>query len=369
MKKLLSVILACAVIAASGCSDNGEAVATTSATEATTTAVTTTTEAVTTTTTAATTTEATTTAPETEIVTDPETGKITGTGLIKNAKTGDGFISFDKTAIIEDFAASGFSEKLLTVEAVMADHERLGNNSENLYFFAINSEKGVMEVPSHDNSVFMTQFILNNELYSISFGTSDKLTMDEVLPYCAPEKYIEYWAFASVSDSGNIILLPFIAGTEQNGYYLVQPVLKMLDSDVSEMTIPEPVGNDSSETDSSYELEITELTDGSAVLDITGVENFGDFVSASIAIENKYNVPLIFTSSNIVVNGTDLGSFTAFLEVPAGETVNDYLWVDDCELKAGDELEITFTLQNAETFEYYGPITFKMTLENIAVTA
>ena len=368
MKKLLSVILACAIFASAGCSNGGEPAATTTE-STTTTAVTTTTEAVTTTeATTTTTAETTTAAPETEITTEPDSEEITGTGLIQNAKTGDGFVSFDKSAISEDIIATGLSEKALTVEAVKADHERLGNNAENLYFFAMTTGSGVTEAPSHDNSVFMAQFKLNDELYSISFGTGDKLTMEEVLPYCSPDKYIEYWAFATVGDSGNIILMPFIAGTEENGYYLVQPVIKMLGSDVSEMTIPAPVGNDvTSET--PEEPDASQLGDGSAVLNITGIENFDDFTSASIAIENKYGVPLIFTGENIIVNGNDLGSFTAFIEVPAGETVEDYFWVDDCALKAGDELEITFSIQNSETYDFYGPITFKMTLDNLTIAA
>ena len=145
--------------------------------------------------------------------------------------------------------------------------------------------------------------------------------------------------------------------------------MKMLGTDVSGMTVPAPVGDDYYETDTTDELETPALTDGSAVLNITKIENFDSFVSASINVVNKYDVPLIFTGENIVINGTDHGTFTAFFEVPAGGTIDDFFWVDDCDLKAGDTLEITFTLQNAETFDAYGPITFKMTLENTYMNA
>ncbi|MBR4112564.1 MAG: hypothetical protein IKK53_05985 [Ruminiclostridium sp.] len=367
MKKILSIILASFILVTASCGNGGEATTTTTA-ATTTTAETTTTTTAATTTTEATTTEATTTTPETEVTTEEE--KPTGTGLIKNAKTGDGFVSFDRKAISEDIAATGMNEKKLSVEAVKADHELLGNNSQNLYIFGMTSENGVIEAPAHDSSVFMTQFKLNGELYSISFGTGDKVSMEEVLPYCSPNKYIEYWAFATVSDNGNIILMPFIAGTEENGFYLVQPIMKMLGTDVSDMTIPAPVGNDYYGTDTPAETETPDepetpvLSDGSAVLNITDLETYDGFTSASINVVNKYNVPLTFIGEKIVINGTDYGTFTAFFEVPAGGTVDDYFWVDNYDPKVGDALEITFTLQNSETFDSYGPITFKMTLEN-----
>ncbi len=391
MKKFLSVILASLIFAAAGCSgNNGEAATTTTTTttaavtttaaETTTEAATTTTEAVTTTT-EATTTEAVTTttealtteiAPETGIDSDIGSIELVGTGLIQGAKTGDGFVTYDRSAISKDIAASGMTEKKLTSEAVMADHELLGNNTQNVYVFAMVSKDGVQEYPSNDSSVFMSMLILNNEAYAITFGTGDKVSMEEVAPYCTAEKYIEYWAFATVGKDGRIILMPFIAGSEQNGYYLVQPVMKMLNADTSDMTIPSPVGDDyyntePAVTDTPEDNETPALANGSAKLDINNVKNSDDFTTVDITIANNYNVPLNFIGNNIVINGVDCGMFIAYWEVPAMSKIDDYLWVDGYDLKAGDELEITLMVQNSENFDDYGPITFKMTLESHAI--
>lgn len=381
MKKTLTSIILSAVIllTACGCEDKTGAETTTTTAEVTTEAVTTeaittttevtTAEAVTTTTTGA----ATTTMAEIDIGEDTgiESVEIIGTGLIQNGKKGDGFLTFDRSEISADLAASGMSEKKLTTEAVKADHELLGNNTENVYVFAMLSGDGAKEYPTSDSSIFMATLLLNEEAYSISFGTGDKVTAEEVVPYCSAGKYIEYWAFATVSDNGSIILLPFIAGSEDNGYYLVQPVMKMMNADVSDMVIPEPVGTDydDSAADSTPAPETSVPSEGSAVLNITNVENYDGFTSASITMENKYSVPLIFTGKKMVINGVDHGVFTAFFEVPAGGTIEDYFWVDDYALAAGDQLEITFELQNSETFESFGEITFKMTLESTYISA
>ncbi len=385
MKKLLSVILASLIFAAAGCSDSsGEAAATTTTPETTTEAVTTTTTAVETTTTTtaeittteASTTEAITTEAETTTTAeisagndaDLETTLIVGTGLIQSSKKGDGFVTYDREKISEDIAASGMTEKALTKEAVLADHELYGNNTDNIYTFAMISTDGVQEYPSDTSSVMMSVLILDNVAYTISFGTGEKVTLEDALPYCTPGKYIEYWAFATVNN-GNVILLPFIAGTETNGYYLVQPVMEMMNADVSEMYLPQPVGDDYYATE-PMETEAPEAekpAEGSAVLNINGIENsgsFGTFTSVDITIENKYDVPLTFIGNKIVINGVDHGMFVAFCEVPAMSKADNYLWIENYELKAGDELELTFELQNTETLDYFGTITFPLTLED-----
>lgn len=374
MKKFLSVILASLIFAAAGCSGgNGEV--TTTTTEAVTT-TTTAAEIITTTTTEITTTEAVTTEAETTTTAeisigndgDLETTLIVGTGLIQNSKKGDGFITYDGDKISEDIAASGMNEKALTKEAVLADYELYGNNTDNIYTFAMISTDGVQEYPSDSSSVMMSVLILDNTAYAISFGTGEKITLEDALPYCTPGKYIEYWAFATVNN-GNVILMPFIAGTETNGYYLVQPVMEMMNADVSEMYLPQPVGDDyyATEPTETEAPEAEKPAEGSAVLNINGIENsgsFGSFTSVDITIENKYDVPLTFIGNKIVINGVDHGMFVAFCEVPAMSKADNYLWIENYELKAGDELELTFELQNTETLDYFGTITFPLTLED-----
>jgi len=380
-KTLTSIILAAAIlVTACGCEgENAETTTTTAAVTTTTTAAetTTATEAETTTTAEITTAETTTTEAETtateEIVvgneTDLESTLVIGTGLIQESRKGDGFVSYDREKISEDIAASGMTEKALDKETVLADHELYGNNTDNIYTFAMISNDGVQEYPSDSSSVLMSVFVLDNVGYTISFGTGEKVTLEEALPYCSPGKYIEYWAFATVSGNGNVILMPFIAGTETSGYYLVQPVMEMMNADISEMYLPQPVGDDYYATEPA-ETEATETATpdvpaGSAVLNITSVENLSGISSLNITMMNKYDIPLYFSAESITINGVDYSdSFSAFFHVEANSSTDDFIFITCPPLGAGDVLEVTFSLQNAETFEDFGTITFPLTLEN-----
>ncbi len=383
MKKILtSFILAAALtVTACSCENNNTSDTTTttaSAAESETTTEAPVTEAITTTTEAVTTVTETETTTETEIATgedtDPVSAEIIGTGLIQSGRKGDGFLTYDRSLISEDIAASGMNEKALTKEAVLADFELYGNNTDNIYTFAMISKDGVQEYPSNDSTVFMSVLILNDVGYTISFGTGDKTTLEEVQPYCSAGKYIEYWAYATVSGGNQIVLIPFIAGSENSGYYLIKPVLHMLNADVSEMTLPEPVGDDCYETEpaetESYGTGTPETADGSAVLNITNIETYDGFNTASITMENKYNVPLYFTGRSILINGVDYSDeFVAFFNVDAGGTAEDYLYISGVNLAEGDNVEITFELENAESYEYFGEITFTMTLESTYLNA
>lgn len=378
-KTLTSIILAAAIlVTACGCEgENPETTTTTAAvTTTTTTAETTTaTEAETTTTAEVTTVETTTTEAETttteEIVvgneTDLESTLVIGTGLIQESRKGDGFVSYDREKISEDIAASGMTEKALDKETVLADHELYGNNTDNIYTFAMISNDGVQEYPSDSSSVLMSVFVLDNVGYTISFGTGEKVTLEEALPYCSPGKYIEYWAFATVSGNGNVILMPFIAGTETSGYYLVQPVMEMMNADISEMYLPQPVGDDyyTTEPAETEAPEAEKPAEGSAVLNITSVENVAGMATLNITTMNKYNVPLYFSGESIKINGVDYSdSFTSFFQVDANGSTDDFIFVTCPEIGVGDVIEVTFSLQNAETFESFGTITFPLTLEN-----
>lgn len=367
-KKIISIILAAALmLTVCGCENGGgsaETTTTTSATEvvtttaAETTTITTTTAETTTETTTTTAAETTTSAETTEPeVTTDDDDDVAGTGLIDNAKTGDGFITYEKALISEDLAAVGMSEKPLTEEAVLADYELYGTNSKNLYYFAMINEDGVQELPSSDSTVFISVLVLDGVTYGVTYGTGEKVSLEDVLPYASPNTYVEYWAFANVSGNGQITLIPFIAGSENSGYYLVTPVLNMLGADVEGMTPPAPVG------DPYTPGTATDESENKIILNITSVENNDLITTVNCTLENTYDIPICLIGETLTVNGTDCSDlFTAFFVIPAGETITDCFYISETQLSEGDELQIVFSGSNDETYEGLGKLTYNLVL-------
>ena len=375
-KKIISIILSAAVMLTfAGCENSGTAETTTTAAETTTTAestaaaetttliTTTTTEATTTTTAAETTTTEETTAPEetTEVSGNeqPDVGAAIGTGLISNAKTGNGFITYDRELIIEDMVAVGLTEKPLTRETVISDYELYGRNGFTLYNFTMLNTDGVQEYPSSDSTIFISVLTLDGVNYGVTYGTGDKVSFEDVLPYASPNRCVEYWAFADVNTSGQITLIPLIAGSESTGYYLVTPVLKMLGADVEGMTRPEPIGEIYTPTETPAEDEAAQV-----VVNITSVENSDIITTVNCTIENNYNFPLCLIDSSATLNGSDCSDkITAFFTVPAGGTITDCFYLDELQLAEGDELIVVFSASHDETFESLGSLTYRFVLK------
>lgn len=331
----------------------------------------------------ATTTEAatttTTTAPETEPEsTEPGVGteiSIVGTGLIQKSKKGDGFITYSREKICEDLAASGMTEKELSAEVVMSDFEANGNNITNIYKFTMMNAEGIKGYEGTENTVYMTTLVLDGESYIVSLGTSEAVTQEEVEPYCPEGKLVEYWAFATVSD-GMIMLIPFIAGTENSGYYLVIPVLEMLGEDITGMYLPEAIGDDYlAENDVTVtqpavtdvpetEAATAQQTEGSVVLNVTSVDNDEVITTINCTLTNTYDRPLSLIGDTILVNGVDRSDeFVAYFNVEANGSIEDCFYLYSAQLYAGDTLEMVFTVQDNDTFADYGDMRFVMTLE------
>ena len=316
------------------------------------------------------------TAKETEKETEKETKEAKFSGedsLIKVGNFGDGFITYDSDEVGEALANMNYEVKELTADTLMSD-SKSGENKVSMYKFTMINVDSLQEYPSGGGAVYATSLVMDDGEYLIMFGSSEDATYEEVLPYCSAGKMVEYWALGSVKD-GVMLLVPFVAGTENSGYYLVKPCAKAMGAYVDEMTIPEAVGDDFDTSDLTGEVQTEKETEketkqsanaveGSVVLNIVNVEN-GDVITvADCTIQNKFDFDIAMSGEKFYVNGVDYSKgFTSYFEVKKGETAEDELFIDDCQLKRGDELEIHYTLMNAKTYETVGELRFVMVLE------
>ncbi len=383
-KKIIIAVLASAAMLFSGCekqnnTDGGVTEATAAATEASTAAESEPEE--TTVTTEETVAETTTSVTEPEIETEVETEAVTtestsdSDGIfskasdwnyISNAKTGNGFITFDPQDITESITDVDMKEVNLSKEDML-------NNADNdkvIYKFKIQNVASAGEV----DGMFMTTVVREDGAYFLAFGESDMSTLEDVLPYCTKGQEVEYWAFGDLTDEGIPVLVPFIAGSEESGYYLIIPSLRQMGQDVDGMTVPSfTLGTAVSGTETTAassikddNLQSYEKTDGSVYLNITAIKN-GDMIStAECEFANNTGRNIYLTGTKLFINGTDYSDkFTAFIEIESGKTITDEMYIDNVQFYAGDKLEIYFTVGDNDTYDDLGEIKFNMELEAI----
>lgn len=378
-KKIFIAILTAAAMLLSGCEkeDKDEEIA-----ESTTTVTEVTTEKEPEVTTAETTVvETETEPPEIETETEPETtvetepavpgnndsdepmfGKASSWNYISNAKTGDGFITYDPDDITESITDVNMVEKRLNMEAMQE-----GSKMKTVYRFTLKNVASAGEL----NGMFMTTVVRDDGVYLVAFGKAGDTTLEEVLPYCSEGKEVEYWAFGELTDDGVPVLVPFIAGSENSGYYLIIPALEQFGQDIDGMTVPSsPIGRDvnideytttAAETTAAETTTASEKADGSVKLDITNIENGSLITTAECKIKNNIGKNIYLTGKKLKINGVDYSEkFTAFIEAGIGETVTDELFIDDVKINAGDKLEITFMVGDNDTYVELGELTFNM---------
>ena len=318
-----------------------------------------------------------TTAPETEITTEPTAEDKTDTekdfskasdwNFISKAKKGDGFITYDPQNITDSITDVGMSE----IDLSKSDMLDNSGNKKAVYRFKIQNAASVGET----DGVYMTTVVRDDGMYFVAFGQADISTPEEVIPYCTKNMEVEYWAFGDVSDEGIPVLIPFVAGSEESGYYLILPSLKQLGQDVGDMTPPSfAVGNAINGTEptapTTSQNDIPPSSDnskGNVYLDITGINNSDIITSAECKLVNNSGKNIFLTNSKLLINGTDYSDkFTAFLEAENGETIYDELFFDGVQLYAGDKLELYFEVGDSDTYEELGIIKFAMELEAIS---
>ncbi|MBQ7981204.1 MAG: hypothetical protein IJ305_06315, partial [Oscillospiraceae bacterium] len=276
-----------------------------------------------------------------------------------------GFITYNPKDISDSITDVGM------VETSLSKEEMLNNSGKSnvVYKFTIQNVASAGDV----NGMYMTTVVRDDGFYFVAFGQSDTRTLEEILPYCSEGKEVEYWAFGELSDDGIPVLIPFIAGSEESGYYLIIPALEQMGQDVDGMTVPTaPLGRDISSdavTTTSSKTETTsasEKTDGNVRLNITGIDNGSLITTAECEFINNVGRNIYLTGTKLMVNGNDCSDkFTAFVEIGKDETVTDEIYIDDIQLFAGDKLEISFMVADNDTYTELGEITFDMTLEVI----
>lgn len=353
MKKIFLAAALAAAIMLTGCSQNespDESVTetTTSETEITTVSETETeTEKVT---------ETEKTETETEPEKEPEVGiagDMPAGRKLYNSLTG-GFISYDREDVSRLIADAGIDVKNLAANIGRTDEDQC------MYKFAMINDEPAEGVDAGDETVFCSTLFLGGDAYFVLFGTSETSTLDDVRLYCAENKLVEYWAFAYVDDNGVITLLPFIAGSEDSGYYAVIPVFEFIGKDVSGMEYPDrPLG-----TDYDHDIAREELTDGKFNIKLTYVDNMDSMVRVDCEVTNTYSFDAIISGKTVTVNGEDFSdSATVYFEVKSGETLTDeFFYINDCRLKEGDVLFISANLMDGNTYEEIGEITFELEL-------
>lgn len=382
-KKIIIAVLTAAAMLLSGCEkeekDGGVTEETTTVTtEAVTEKEPEETTAETETTTAETTAETTVAETEHEIETEVQTEAVTTESkpaetddskkasdwnFISNAKSGDGFITYDADDISKSISDVGMTEVELSKEEML-------NNADNkkvVYRFTIQNAASAGDV----NGMYMTTVVREDGFYFVGFGKSDTYSLEEVIPYCCEGKEVEYWAFGELTDEGIPVLIPFVAGSEESGYYLIIPSLEQFGQDTAGMTVPTtPVGRDingeaatttSSQTNNTSSAD---ESDGSIRMNINNVKNGDIITTAECEIMNNTGKNIYLTGTKLLINGVDYSDkFTAFIEIGKDKTVTDELFIDDAQLNAGDKLEITFMVGDNDTYAELGEIRFNMELK------
>lgn len=161
--------------------------------------------------------------------------------------------------------------------------------------------------------------------YYVSFGTAEYSDYSEMQRYCQAGTTVEYWAIG-YELYGDYFLLPFIAGNEDNGYYVVRPILANFDIDVSDIMTLE-------EQDVDY------------------------------TIYNNLKFPIYMQDEVITINGVECKDVICYIEAQAQDWDSDTFYLSGVKLKKGDVVEFSAMVVNDDTFEEVGTVDYVFTME------
>lgn len=282
-----------------------------------------------------------------------------------------GFISYDADEVSDLLEASGIS-----VEELSQSMIDISDIQTTVYQFAMYNEDSVQELQSSNGvNEYVTALEYEDEEFIVLFGEDTMVEYEDVLPYCEVGTTMEYWAFG-VEMEGKYILVPFAAGNEENGYYVVRPVLEMTGEDVSDMMTLEEQGisfaedankdaNKDAEKNKKNATNSTAASENDFIIEITSVEDLSDMMTVQYKLSSNYSENVYFDDEKFVLNGVDItDSVTSYFEVDAyGKTEDQFYLNDNIKLHKGDELVISAMVASSDTYEEIDRITFDIVME------
>ena len=131
------------------------------------------------------------------------------------------------------------------------------------------------------------------------------------------------------------------------------------------MKIPVEIGDDQipSATETTTTQDVNSVD--KIILNISSIKNDDILTTIECTLQNTYPLPITLSAYSLKINNTDYSSkFTANIDIPKDSIASGKLFVSGTEIKLNDELEIVFSVQNTETKENYGRITFPIKIAN-----
>lgn len=136
-----------------------------------------------------------------------------------DGKAGNSIAEMDK-AINE----AGYDTKSLTLENIELSDEKT------LFKFKFTAS----ETASEMNGRYMFSYTTSEHKYYVICGKTDISTNEEVSRYFSNGNKVVCYGFC-VEEEGEYVLLPLFAGSEENGYYVIRPVIEAMGYDLSDM--------------------------------------------------------------------------------------------------------------------------------------
>lgn len=253
-------------------------------------------------------------------------------------------------------------------QTVELSQDNMESAEDVLFYFSMYNQKTAGLVNTGDSNSYISQMIYNEEDYIVLFG-NDEVDEEEVEVFCQEGTTIEYWAVGVVED-GYYMLVPVIAGNEENGYYIVRPAFIATGADMSDtMSLVEQGVDFTTDSDADVDDDsnntIAQLTgDEKVSIEITGVEDMDEFININCEVTNSYPVDIYLAIDKVYLNGEDVTeSVVAYIWAGANDSRENTFYLEDRKLQAGDELIIQAMLEDNETLDEIGEIEFVFNLE------
>lgn len=136
-----------------------------------------------------------------------------------DGKAGNSIAEMDK--VINE---AGYDTKNLTLENIESSDEKT------LFKFKFTSS----ETATESKGIYLMSYTTFEEQFYILCGKTDFSTSEEISRYFSNGNEVVCYGFCG-EDSGKKILVPLFAGSEENGYYVIRPVLEAMGYDLSDM--------------------------------------------------------------------------------------------------------------------------------------